>query len=185
MEKEDITFNEKMPPLIQEQNKRILFLWNIFYLDVQKFRNQIKINSTYTSIILEKLVNHIYSTNHKLIVEFDKLILLHKNYFHKEHHAHKLMQYGIFFILLIVLVYFLFYLSRATNNFNILMNKIDSSIKSIDQIENEAENIIEDIESTKDEDIIIEALDELMISSIKLKKLKIDLENLNKLKNKN
>jgi len=65
------------------------------------------------------------------------------------------------------------------------MRKIDDSIKSIDQIEDNAENILDNIELTEKEDAIIEALDELMISSIKLKKLKIDLENLNKLKDKN
>jgi len=62
------------------------------------------------------------------------------------------------------------------------MKKIDTSILSIDQIESEAEDFLENIELTKEEDTVIQSLDELMNSSIKLKKLKIDLDNLIKLK---
>ncbi len=170
---------------IKIQSQKIVGLWNKFYLDVQKFREKSKITTPYTNMILEKTVNHIYLINLKLIFEFDKLISLHKDYFYNTHYTHKFIQYSLFFILLIVLIYFLVYISKATSNFDILMKKIDNSIKSIDQIENQAENILEDVELTKDEDTIIQALDELMISSIKLKKLKIDLENLNNLKNKN
>ena len=185
MAKRDNTLEQVSSPLIKNQSDKIVILWNMFYLDVQKFRDQTKITTPYSSIVLEKTVHDIYSENLKLIVEFDKLISLHSSSFHEEHHIHKLIQYGLFFLLLVVLSYFLFYISRATNNFNNLMKKIDNSIKSIDQIETNVEDILEDIELTEKEDAIIEALDELMISSIKLKKLKIDLENLNKLKNKN
>jgi hypothetical protein len=170
---------------IQNQNKKILVLWNKFYLYVQNFRDKIKIQNPYTNILLEKTVNDIYTTNLKLIVEFNKLIELHNQYFNEKHYHHKLIQYSLFFILILVLIYFLFYISKTSNNIDYLMNRIDISIKSIDNIEQSAENILDDIELSKDEDIIIEALDELMLSSNKLKKLKIDLENLTKLKNKN
>jgi hypothetical protein len=123
--------------------------------------------------------------NLKLIAELDKLISLHHNHYHKQSSVDKVLQYSLFIILLMAFSYFLFYISKTSNNFDILMKKIDNSIKSIDQIEDTAENILDDIEFTEKEDAIIEALDELMISSIKLKKLKIDLENLNKLKNTN
>ncbi len=170
---------------IIQQNKKIVSLWNKFYSEVQSFRKQNKLTSPYISITLEKTVQNIYSLNLDLITEFDKLLLLHSKNFAKKYQLYKLAQYSLFFILIVILMYFLIYIIKATNSFDLLIRKIDSSIESIDQIEYSAEEILDDVELTKDEDIIIQALDELMISSIKLKKLKIDLENLNKLKNKN
>lgn len=170
---------------VKQQSKKIVLLWNNFYLEVQNFRNQNKLTSPYISITLEKTVQNIYSLNLELIREFDKLLLLHTKSFENEHQGHKFMQYGLFFILIIILIYFLIYILKATSSFDLLIKKIDTSIASIDQIEHSAEEILDNLELTKDEDTIIQALDELMISSIKLKKLKIDLENLNNLKNKN
>ncbi len=167
------------------KDKEILLLWNKFYLNVQKFREQSSLSTPYVKITLEQTIKNIYSINLKLIVKFEQLIVDHKDEFYEVHKYHKYIQYVLFFILLMHLIYVLFFILKTTNNFDILMKKIDNSIKSIDQIENQAEDILEDIELTKDEDKIIQALDELMISSIKLKKLKIDLENLNNLKDKN
>ena len=172
-------------PKIKLQIKNILILWNKFYLDVQKFRDNSKVITPYSKIILEDIVTKIYTDNLNLIVEFDTLISLHNEYFDQEHSFHKTIQYSLFILLLFVLIYFLIYISKTSNNINLLMNRIDDSIKSIDDIDNKAEEILDDIEFTKEEDVIIEALDELIISSNKLKKLKIDLENLTKLKNKN
>ena len=167
---------------IKMQIKKILILWNKFYLDVQHFRDNSIVISPYASLILEDIVKDIYTDNLNLIVEFDTLISLHNKYFEEEHSLHKSIQYSLFILLLFVLIYFLIYISRTSNNIDLLMKKIDDSIKSIDDIEDSAEEILDDIEFTKDEDVIIEALDELMISSNKLKKLRIDLENLTKLK---
>ncbi len=171
--------------IIKAQSNNILLLWNKFYLNVQKFRDQNKVTTAYSGIVVEKTVNEIYSLNLELIVKFDKLISLHKDEFHQMHKLHKYIQYGLFLILLIVLIYFLRYISKSSNNFDKLMKRIDDSIKSIDQIENKADGILDDVTYTKEEDTIIEALDELMLSSKKLKKLKIDLENLNNLKSNN
>ncbi len=169
-------------PMIKLQSKKILLLWNKFYLDVQNFRDNATVVTPYATIIVEDIVKDIYTNNLNLIAQFDILISLHNDYFDEEYSSYKLIQYILFFILVLVLIYFLIYISRTTNNLDILMKRIDNSIKSIDEIEGSAEDILENIELSKDEDIIIEALDELMISSIKLKKLRIDLENLNKLK---
>lgn len=185
LSKKEVTLAVVQSPIIENKNAEIVLLWNKFYLDVQKFRYQSKVITPYTSVILEKTVNNIYKMNFKLIKELDKLITLHHNHYHKQSNVDKIFQYSSFLILLIAFSYFLFYISKTSNNFDILMKKIDNSIKSIDQIEDNAENILDNIELTEKEDAIIEALDELMISSIKLKKLKIDLENLNKLKDKN
>ena len=114
-----------------------------------------------------------HQKNFKLISEFNKLISLHHNHFYDKLYIGKTLQYGLFFILLVAFSYFLFYISKTSNNLDILMKKIDHSIKSIDQIEEDAENILDNNEYTEKEDAIIEALDELMISSIKLKKLKL------------
>jgi len=185
LSKKEVIVDEAKSPSIENKNAQIIILWNKFYLDVQIFRYQSKVISPYSSVVLEKTVNNIYKMNLKLISELDKLILLHHDHYHNQSSVDKVLQYSLFVILLIAFSYFLFYISKTSNNFDILMRKIDDSIKSIDQIEDNAENILDNIELTEKEDAIIEALDELMISSIKLKKLKIDLENLNKLKDKN
>ena len=170
---------------IKLQSKKILILWDKFYLDVQKFKKKSKIRTPYNKILLEKIMKDIYNDNLNLVVEFDILISLESEYFNTAHYTHKIIQYSLFAILFMILIYFLMYISRASNNIDYLMKRIDNSIKSIDDIDNSAEEILEKIELTKDEYIIIEVLDELMISSNKLKKLKIDLENLTKLNKKN
>ncbi len=189
MDKRDNTLDEVPSEEIKKQSKKIVLLWNKFYLDVQKFRNQNKISSPYINIIVERTVRDIYATNLKLIYEFDKLIFIHQGYFHDIVHNYRLLQYFLFFILVLSLVYLIIYISKATSNLDFLIKKIDKSIVSIDQIENNVEEFLEtidttnnDIELTKKEDAVIESLEELMNSSIRLKQLKIDLDNLIKLK---
>ena len=97
MRNRDNTLNEIPSKDIKKQSDKIVVLWNKFYLDVQKFRNQNKISSPYGSILLEKTVNNIYTINLKLIVEFNKLILIHKGYFHNVLHNHRVLQYTLFF----------------------------------------------------------------------------------------
>ncbi len=184
----DNTLNEVPSPLIKKQSNKIVILWNKFYLDVQNFRNQTKVTTAYTNILLEKTVTNIYATNLKLIVEFDKLILIHQKYFHDILYSYRIIQYILFFILLVLLGFFLTYIFKATNNISFLIKKIDNTIKSIDQIENNVESVLESIEDNSDEvikneDAVIESLEELISSQIKLKNLQIDLENLIKLKN--
>ena len=57
-----------------------------------------------------------------------------------------------------------------------IIKKIDESTSSIDQIEQNVEKYLQDIEFPKDEDLLIESLEELMSSSIKLKQLKTKLK---------
>ncbi|WP_345992235.1 hypothetical protein [Sulfurimonas sp. HSL-1716] len=90
--------------------------------------------------------------------------------------------------------------TEATNNFNFLVNKINKSVKnstellqhtyeSLEIVENNIEDILEllalmekdkdiDHELTKKEDSVINSLEELTNSTLKLKNLKIDLDNL-------
>jgi len=91
-------------------------------------------------------------------------------------------------------------LLQASNNFNFLVEKINSSIEyssesikhsysSLEHVENNIENLLEllsvmqesetiDKELTKKEDAIIQSLEELTSSTIKLQNLKSDLDNL-------
>jgi predicted PurR-regulated permease PerM len=154
---------------IQKQSK-------IFYKYIEKFLSQTKVTTPYTNIILEKTVKNIYNTNLILTNHFDKLILAHKNYHQKTSFMYKYIQFGLFFILALLFSYLIIYISTTNNKFEILINKIDNSIKSIDQIEENVEKYLKNISLTKDEDLIIESLEELMSSSVKLKQLKTKLE---------
>jgi len=78
MDKRDNTLIKIESNAIKQQSDKIVLLWNKFYLDVQKFRTQSKTITTYSNIILEQTVKNIYNVNLSLIIEFDKLMLLHQ-----------------------------------------------------------------------------------------------------------
>ncbi len=90
---------------IGKQNKKLVKLWNEFYLSVQNFRDQRKITTAYSNIILEKTVNTIYNKNLMLVINLDRLIELHKAYFNTQINSYKNIQYLLFFLLLILLIY--------------------------------------------------------------------------------
>ena len=73
---------------IKRETERIVVLWNDFYLLVQDFRDKSKTSNPYSTIILEKIVNDIYKKNLKLVVEFNKLKEMHKNYFNDTVYIH-------------------------------------------------------------------------------------------------
>lgn len=156
---------------------------NKFYSDIKKFKQQIGLTSVYSNILLDKTVNDIYSANLKLSFTIDQFTENQLSTNTKKASLYKNVQYGIFIILLILIAYLVYYISKASGNIDILLKRIDHSIKSIDQIEDDAQELLDDDDLTQQENTIIEALDELMSSSIKLKQLKIDLENLKKLQN--
>jgi len=220
------------------RSKKIIDLWNAFYLDVQEFRDQVKNKSPYSSILLEKSVNNIYKINLKLIIEFDKLIKVEEKKFNKKQNIFKYTQYTLFIILVLLLIYlftqiktllsfiqkFLFTskniitnssikelkpiniynnssteISQASDNFNTLVNKINSSIndstnsmkysyQSLEIAEQHIEKLIDfiyemnnnsmDKELRKKEDIIIQSLEELSKSAQELKSLKNNLNDL-------
>ncbi|MEN4053490.1 MULTISPECIES: hypothetical protein [Sulfurimonas] len=233
--------DEVLSEEIQNQTDKIIKEWNHFYLLVQQFRDASKVqHNAYTNILLEKLVKDIYAANLTLVVEFNKLIEMHKKYFDNFMYISKFVQIFLFLLLIIVLIYFFTQLkdvigfiqkflntsknivrkstvkevkpidtkssvadiSKATDNFNYLVQKIDDSIEyssaSIENASNSLETIEKNIEdlldlvSTMDtqnsydkemitkEDILIEALEELTTSLQKLQKLKQSLQNFKK-----
>ncbi len=87
------------------KNRFITTLWNLFYADVQNFRDQQRVATGYNSVITAKLVNRIYHNNVLLINEFDQLMLLKQDEYHKKLEGYKRIQYLLFVILLALLIY--------------------------------------------------------------------------------
>jgi methyl-accepting chemotaxis protein len=223
---------------IEKESEEIIVLWNKFYLYVQNYRDQSKTVSTYSSILLEQLVNDIYNTNIKLVMKFNKLIQLYNEHFEDTLNSYKILQYVLFLALALLLIYLFSQIKdvisfmqkfiqtskniitnssikdlqpinvnnnssellEASNNFNFLVDKINNSIRnssqsieysfiSLQQLENNIEDLLEllcimdkdeniDKELTKREDTLIQSLEELTSSTIKLENLKSDLDNL-------
>jgi len=90
---------------IEEENKKIAILWNQFYLSVQKFRDNTKVTTLYSNIILENIVKNIYTINLKLVVEFDTLITLHHEHFEDLHKNDITLQYALYLLLIFLLIY--------------------------------------------------------------------------------
>ena len=105
MNNKNKNYNESFNKEIIKQNKKIVKLWNEFYLYVQNFRNQSNVTSTYSNIVLEKTVNNIYNKNLILIHELDNLIKIHKSYLDTKINIYKETQYILFFLLVMLLIY--------------------------------------------------------------------------------
>jgi len=223
---------------INNKNEEIIILWNRFYLFVQNFRDQNRRISAYSTILLEEVVNDIYKTNIKLVMKFNELLEIQNLYFKEIFNIYKNMQYTLFFILVLLLIYLftqlqsvIYFIQKfkhtskkiitnstikelelievnnnsseileASNNFNFIVEKINSSIEhssnsikhsyqSLELVENNIEDLLEllsvmddgetiDKELTKKEDALIQSLEELTSSTIKLQNLKVDLDNL-------
>jgi len=241
MNQREEVLNRVLNDDINLQTQKIVKHWNEFYLLVQKFRDISKVQSnTYTAIITEELVRDIYNKNLKLVVEFNRLIRMHKEHFDSFMKLSKAIEILLFVLLLILLIYFFTQLkdvisfiqkflntskkvikkstikdvqpietqtnlediSKAADNFNYLVNQIDSSIeyscealegasKSLEMIEEHIDDLLElmeamdtknayDKEMIKKEDTLIEALEELSSSSNRLQKLKESLSSFKK-----
>jgi hypothetical protein len=87
------------------QNRFIMTLWNIFYADVQKFRDIQKTPTGYNSVVTSKLVNRIYHNNVLLINQFNKLIEQKQLAYHQSMDGYKRVEYLLFAILIGLLLY--------------------------------------------------------------------------------
>ena len=105
MNKRDILLEKLDSPKIEVKSGEIVVLWNAFYLLVQDFRNKSKVTTAYSNIILEEVVKDIYNTNLSLVVAFDALIDLHQEELDKTLEHYKELQYLLFFILVLLLIY--------------------------------------------------------------------------------
>lgn len=140
MENRDDNLNKISSLKIKEQSSRIVILWNKFYILVQKFKDQKKVTTAYSNIIIEKTVIDIYNTNLKLVLQFDKLLNISKEQTSKELNIYKNTLYTLLSILVLLLLY-LFTQLRSILVFiqkflhtssNIITN---SSIKELEPIE--------------------------------------------------
>ena len=134
--------NAKIKKSNFNQNPQILMLWNIFYADVQKFRNQQKVTTGYNAVITAKLVNRIYHNNVLLINEFNKLIEQNEQ---RDIESYKEIQYILFSILIILLVYLFTQIHlviefiqkfRKTSK-NIIENSTIQGLKPIEELKQE------------------------------------------------
>jgi hypothetical protein len=87
------------------KSKETIFMWIKFKRLVQKFKNQNRVKTAYSHILIEKTVNDIYSMNLKLMVKFDKLIKHQIYTSNKEIQFYKTIQYILFLIMLLILIY--------------------------------------------------------------------------------
>jgi len=127
---------------IKNQNNKILILWNKFYLKVEKFRALHKVSTPYSTILLETLVNDIYKINLKLIMEFDKLIHLHQEELQSEINRYKNIEYTLFFLLVIFLLYLFTQIKQIfifIQKFSLISKKIinNPSIKNLEPIKDD------------------------------------------------
>jgi len=106
---------------------------------VQHFRDINRVTTAYSNVLLEKILNDIYITNIKLVVEFDKLLKQQKDSFEKKQKIMIVLQYILFIILLLSLVYLftqlksiVFFMQKfLRTSKNIIKN---SSIKGVEPI---------------------------------------------------
>ena len=170
---------------IRKQTEKIIRLWNKFYLLVQKFRDVNKVHNGYTNIIQEKLVNEIYNANLDLVVAFDKLISLHKEYYDAVKSRDKAIQITLFVILLILLVYLftqlkdlLLFIQKFLHTSKNIIRK--STVQGVKPIEVEA-NVADVSEALDDFNYLIAKIDRSVdISADAIEKSIYSLEDIEK-----
>jgi hypothetical protein len=178
-----ININKIPNQQIQNKAKQFLSL-------IKQFQKNLTLNRAYINITLENNLKDIYNLNLNLVNNI--------NQFNKQINTHcvssikylKTILNILLFILFVLFIFLIKYLTQISNNFDILVKKINNTIKSIDQIQNQTEDILDSNEFdtnrypslSKKEDAIIEALDELIYTKNKLQYLQKNIDDLKKLK---
>ncbi|MFA5460557.1 MAG: hypothetical protein WC274_00600 [Sulfurimonas sp.] len=98
-----------------QKNEKIRKLWNNFYLHVQNFRDLLKSQSIYSNIMIEKEIKEIYNINLELILESDIFINQQIKLFNNTQNSYKLIQYILFFVLVLLLLYLFTQLKPVMN----------------------------------------------------------------------
>ena len=142
MNNKDVLLEKLDSQKIEAKSREIVVLWNAFYLLVQDFRNKSKVTTAYSNIILEEIVKDIYNTNLSLVVAFDELIDLHQEELDKRLERYKEVQYLLFVILVLLLIYLFTQLQTViafVQKFLHTSSKIitDASVKEVTFIETE------------------------------------------------
>jgi len=150
-----------------------------FVKNIKKFQKQIKVTTIYSDIVLKTTVKDIYNQNLILITKLNDRINAYQNDFINTTKKYKIIQCILYISLFGLFLYLLYFILNNTTKFEILINELEKSIKSIEQIDQNVEKYLQDIDFSKDESIIIESLEELTKSNFKLKQLKEKLKKYN------
>ncbi|SFV71703.1 hypothetical protein MNB_SV-13-1096 [hydrothermal vent metagenome] len=126
-----------------KMNSSTLQLWNKFYAEVQKFREEQKVNTAYSSIITQKVVNKIYNINIELILEFNRLIETKQNHYYNTIDVYKKIQYALFVIFILLIIYLftqiqniiLFIQKFSNTSKKIIKNSTIQGLESITEVE--------------------------------------------------
>ena len=142
---------------------------------INKFQNQLKNKTAYSTVIVDKIVQKIYLLTFDILKSCNKYLELESKICKQTINIEKNIQNIIFILLFIIFGYFIVYILKYKSNFEILIEKLERSINSIDNIEQTVEKYLQETPNIQDEDLIIESLEELMNSSIRLKQLQSKL----------
>jgi len=143
MEKRDINLQGVHSAKVKQQIAKIIPLWNEFYILVQQFKDQKKVTTSYSNILLEKTVIAIYNKNLTLVVEFNKLLNISKEYTSSKLSLYKNIQYSLFSLLVLLLLYLFF--------------QLQSVLDFINQFRKTSQNIIDKASLQELEPITLEA----------------------------
>ncbi len=178
------SFSQNIDTILEKQEaEHLIKLLNRFNYKTREFKREIQTLTPYSNIILEKIVRDIYNQNIELIIEFDRLLERNQRHNSITSNFYKKIEYILLATIFILLLYLSFYILKIDSSLDRLIDRIDRSIRDIEKIDSEAEDILISA-NLKNEDLIIEALEELMSSKIKLKQLKRDLESLKNIENR-
>jgi len=163
MNNKDEILDEIFSKDIKKESEKIIYLWNDFYLLIQKFRDVYRVRNGYINLVIEKLVKDIYNTNLKLVVEFNKLITMHKKYFDEVKNKNKTIQTILFIMLLALLIYFFTQLKdliRFVQKFLKISKKIveKSTIIGVETIQ-ENTNLVDVAQAVDDFNFLVQKID--------------------------
>ena len=172
----DISLQNFLDGITYIQDKNIRQQSELFTEKVLEFKEQVKYKTPYSKILLDKIVHQIYLLNQDLLKQFNFHIKAKQVYTTDIMHTEKIVQYTVLFLLFIAFVYLIIYILKTQSSFEVLIRKIESSTKSIDQVEQQVEKYLEKDLDIKDETLIIESLEELTKANIRLKQLQKRLQ---------
>jgi hypothetical protein len=185
MNHKDEVLEEILSKEIKQKSKKIIYLWNDFYLLVQKFRDAYRVQNGYTNLVIEKLVKDIYDKNLQLVVEFNKLIKMHKKYFDEVQKKNKTIQITLFVLLILLLVYLFSQLKDLITFIQKFLNTSktivqNSTVIGVKPIQ-ENTNIADVSQAVSDFNFLVEKINKsISYSSKSIKNASNSLENIEK-----